>query len=161
MATALVLAWVAIILLALSVAGLMRQVHLLLTERAAEGAASPAYPGVPTLPAELMAAGERIVLFASTTCVACTEVMPVLLDACRGGDRSCLVVTSSARHPDWPDGLTYRENAADLFEHFGIVATPHALRIVATTVVASAPVGSVAALRALIDGDRHQADATS
>jgi len=162
MATALVLAWVAIILLTLSVAGLMRQVHLLLTERAAEGAPAPAYPGVPTVPADLIAAGgERIVLFASTTCVACTEVMPVLLDACRGDDRSCLVVTSSTRHPEWPDGLTYRENAADLFERFGIVATPHALRIVDTTVVASAPVGSVAALRALIDGDRHHADATS
>jgi hypothetical protein len=162
MATAMVLAWVAIILLTLAVAGLLRQVHLLLTERAAEGTAVPVRPGAPALPVELIAGGaERIVLFASTSCVACSEVMPVMVEHCRSGDRLCLVVTAAARHPDWPDELVYRENAADLFEHFGIVATPHALRIVDTTVVASGPVGSAAALRALIDGHRHHADAAS
>ena len=162
MATALVLAWVAILLLTLAVAGLMRQVHLLLTERAADGAPVPERPGAPQLPAELVTTGaERLVLFASTSCVACSEVLPVLVDHCRGDGRSCLVVTAAARHPDWPDELVYRENAADLFEHFGIVATPHALRIVGTTVIASAPVGSPAALRALIDGHRHHADAAS
>ena len=53
MATALLLAWVAIVLLALSVAGLMRQVHLLLTERSADGTAAPAPTGPRMLPADL------------------------------------------------------------------------------------------------------------
>jgi hypothetical protein len=161
MATAMVLAWVAIILLTLSVAGLMRQVHMLLTERAADGDATPTDVGSRMLPVELMApGGERIVLFASTSCVACTEVMPAMVEYSRNGDRSCTVVTASQRHPDWPDGLVYHENAADLFERFDIVATPHAMRIVDATVVASAPVGSIAALRELMEGRRH-ADTTS
>jgi hypothetical protein len=162
MATAMVLAWVAIILLTLSVAGLMRQVHLLLTERAADGSAAPADLGARMLPVDLMAPGaERIVLFASMSCVACSEVMPVMVEYCRGGGTSCTVVTSAQRHPDWPDELVYRENAADLFERFDIAATPHALRIVDATVVASAPVGSIAALRELLHGHRHHADAAS
>jgi hypothetical protein len=157
MATALVLAWVAIVLLALSVAGLMRQVHMLLTERTADGAPALDRGSLRTLPADLMAVGaERIVLFASTTCVACSDVMPVLVAYSRRDGASCTVVTEAARHPDWPDDLVYRENAADLFEHFGIVATPHALKIVGGDIVESAPVGSVEALRHVIDGrDRH------
>jgi hypothetical protein len=158
MATALVLAWVAIVLLALSVAGLMRQVHLLLTERAAER--TPA-PDRMTLPADLMAVGvERIVLFASTTCVACSEVMPVMVEYSRRRGTSCTVVTAAARHPQWSEDLVYRENAADLFEQFGVSATPHALRIVGGEVVDSAPVGSVEALRRFVDGAHHRAEAS-
>jgi hypothetical protein len=56
--------------------------------------------------------------------------------------------------------LVYHENAADLFERFDIVATPHAMRIVDATVVASAPVGSIVALRELMEG-RHHADTRS
>ena len=156
MATALVLAWVAIIVLALSVAGLMRQVHLLLTERSAEGSAASSHAGPPSLPADLLAAGaERVVLFASTSCVACSEVMPVLVEHSRSAGRSCLVVTAAERHPAWPEELTYRENAADLFEHFGIAATPHALRIVDAAVVAEGQVGSARALRGLLDDHEH------
>jgi hypothetical protein len=164
MGTALVLAWVAIVLLTLSVAGLMRQVHLLLTERAAEREPASNGSGPRSLPVTLLTAGggrasatEHVVLFASTTCVACAEVMPVLVEHCGDGERSCTVVTAAQRHPDWPDALTYRENAADLFEHFGVVATPHALRIVDGVVVESAPVGSIAALRRVIGGSRSVA----
>lgn len=150
MGTALVLAWVAIVLLALSVAGLMRQVHLLLTERAAE---REPVSGGSRQPVDLLTRGdgEHVVLFASTTCVACSEVMPVLVEHCGRGEQSCIVVTAAQRHPDWPDALTYRENAADLFHHFGVAATPHALRIIDGVVVESAPVGSVAALRRVIE----------
>jgi hypothetical protein len=170
MATALVLAWVAIVLLALSVAGLMRQVHLLLTERTADRAAATDRPEPRVLPADLMAVGaegegerqraggrgsERIVLFASTTCVACSEVMPLMVEYSRRPGTSCTVVTAATRHSQWPDELAYRENAADLFEQFGVAATPHALRIVGGDVVDSAPVGSVEALRRLIDGPAH------
>jgi hypothetical protein len=161
MATALVLAWVAIILLALSVAGLMRQVHLLLTERTADR--TPASDQMPPrmLPVDLMAGGsERIVLFASTTCVACSEVMPVMVEYSQRSGTSCTVVTAAARHAQWPDELVYRENAADLFEQFGVAATPHALRIVGGEVVDSAPVGSVDALRRFIDGAHHHAEAS-
>jgi hypothetical protein len=161
MATALLLAWVAIVLLALSVAGLMRQMHLLLTERSAEGTAAPAPTGPRMLPADLMAVGaERIVLFASTSCVACSEVMPVMVEYRRRAGTSCTVITAAARHPQWPDDLDYRENAADLFEQFGVTATPHALRIVGGEVANSAPVGSVDALRRLIDGPHHHAEAS-
>lgn len=161
MATALLLAWVAIVLLALAVAGLMRQVHLLLTERSVEGTAVSAPPGPRLLPADLMAVGaERIVLFASTTCVACSEVMPVMAEYSTRAGTSCTVITAAARHPQWPDELTYRENAADLFEQFGVTATPHALRIVGSEVVDSAPVGSVEALRRLIDGPQPHAEAS-
>ena len=148
MATALVLAWVAIVLLTLAVAGLMRQVHLLLTERAADGAPASMQPPR-TLPADLVAGGDGLVLFASTACVACSEIMPALVAYHRDGRGSCTVVTAAERHADWPDALTYRENAADLFEQFGVVATPHALKVVGGTVVDAAPVGSVAALRRL------------
>lgn len=161
MATALLLAWVAIVLLALAVAGLMRQVHLLLTERSADGTPAAGPPAARTLPADLMAVGsERIVLFASTSCVACSEVMPVMAEYSRRSGTSCTVITAAARHPDWPDELVYRENAADLFEQFGVEATPHALRIVGGEVVDSAPVGSVEALRRLVDGSHHHAEAS-
>jgi hypothetical protein len=161
MATALLLAWVAIVLLALSVAGLMRQVHLLLTERTAEGTPAAGTPVPRTLPPDLMAVGaERIVLFASTSCVACSEVMPVMVEYSTRSGTSCTVVTAGSRHPQWPDELHYRENAADLFEQFGVTATPHALRIVGGDVADSAPVGSVEALRRLIDSRHHHAEAS-
>lgn len=157
MATALVLAWVAIVLLTLSVAGLMRQVHMLLTERSAEADAARTTARSPALPAGLVTEGaDGVLLFASTSCVACSEVMPTLVEYCTGGDRSCTVITAAARHPAWPDTLVYRENAADLFERFAVVATPHALRIVDGAIVGSAPVGSAEALRRLLDGPRHE-----
>ncbi len=151
MGTMLVLAWVAIVLLTLAVAGLMRQVHLLLTERAADGTPASREPTARALPAGLITPGrDGVVLFASTSCVACSEVMPALVAYCGDGQRSCAVVTAAERHPDWPDALVYRENAADLFEQFGVVATPHALNIVDGAVVDSAPVGSVSALYRLV-----------
>lgn len=162
MATALVLAWVAIALLTLSVAGLMRQVHLLLTERAADGTPVPAAERAPALPAGLLA-GDRdgVVVFASASCVACSQIMPVLVEHCAAAGRSCTVVTPAERHPRWPDGLTYREHAADLFERFGVVATPHALRVVDGAVVDAAPVGSIAALERLLAGPQRAAEVGS
>jgi hypothetical protein len=59
-------------------------------------------------------------------------------------------VTAGARHPGWPDELAYREHAADLFEQFEVVATPHALKVAGGSVVDAAPVGSVDALQRLI-----------
>jgi hypothetical protein len=150
MATALVLAWAAIVLLTLAVAGLMRQVHLLLTERT-DGAPAARAPAARALPADLVGpGGDGLVLFASTSCVACSDVMPALVAYRAGGRRSCTVVTAGARHPGWPDELAYREHAADLFEQFEVVATPHALKVAGGSVVDAAPVGSVDALQRLI-----------
>ena len=150
--TALILAWVAIVLLALSVAGLMRQVHLLLLrdEVSARPVASP--PPSSGVPEQLAAPdGARVVLFASPSCVTCFEAIDELAVRAPPPGVMSTVVTAGDRHPGWPAQLHYIEHAADLFSRFDVVATPHALAVVGDEVVEAAPVGSVRALRRLLD----------
>jgi hypothetical protein len=148
--TALLLTWVALILLALVVAGLVRQVHRLQQGPPALGvgpaAGSPA-PGLDRLAAEPERA--NLLLFLEEDCPACQDVFGEALTL-TGGPPTRAVFAGGAPAVDPPPGLRILTGRRDLFEAYEIPATPFGVIVGADGRVRVAePVGSVRALHAL------------
>lgn len=155
--SALILSWVAILLLALVVSGLVRQVHALSTGLAGP-TAPPATVGLrPGAPApgldELGAAGgPLLLLFLSADCRTCAGVLG---EAVRhAGGEVALRVLYAGAIPAAAAGLLVpvHGEAAELFDRYDAIATPFAVVVDgAGRVQRSEPVGSPAALRALLE----------
>jgi hypothetical protein len=143
--SALLLSWAAILLLALVVSGLIRQVHALAAgpRRVGPrpGAAAPGLAG--TAPA----ARPLLLLFLSADCRTCTEALD---EAAGTGPVLALYAGAGPAAP--PAGpVTVRTGQAALFDRYDVVATPYAVVVDrADRVAAAGPVGSRAALRDLL-----------
>ncbi|MFI6515990.1 hypothetical protein ACIBF1_10565 [Spirillospora sp. NPDC050679] len=144
--SALLLSWLAIGLLALVVAGLVRQVHAL-----SQGAPRPSELGPP--PGARAPAFERLgpglLLFLDRDCGVCTEV----LEAAGGLGRPLRAVFAGPAPEGLAPEITVLEGElGGLFEDYRVPATPFAVLVdAAGRVRAAEPVGSPEALRELME----------
>jgi hypothetical protein len=154
--SALILSWLAILLLALVVSGLVRQVHALAggAARRPEPVGLPAgapAPGLGRL--ALDRPGLLVLLFLSVDCRTCGEVLD---EAARDAVGSGVAIHALYAGPA-PSGALGRPVAvhgeqADLFERYDAIVTPFAVVVdQGGRVVQSAPLGSAAAFRALLE----------
>lgn len=164
--SALLVTWVAILLMALVVSGLVRQVHALASGRvrvrASEVGLRPGTPA-PEL-ARLVPQGQRaLLLFLSEGCGACEEVLEeaaaqALRAAQRGIALRALFATPlpafahAAAGGNGSGGVAVLGEEPTLFERYQVPATPFAVVVDAAGRVAlSEPVGSRQALPELLD----------
>lgn len=142
--SALLLSWVAILLLALVVAGLVRQVHAL-----GQGAPSAGLGPAPGTAAPAFdRLGPGLLLFLDRDCGVCTDV----LAAAGALDRPLhAIFAGPPPDPGPPPGTTVLTGEQDgLFADYRVPATPFAVLVGADgRVRAAEPVGSPEALREL------------
>ncbi|MEV5748747.1 hypothetical protein AB0L00_13105 [Actinoallomurus sp. NPDC052308] len=149
--TALLVTWVAILLLALVVAGLVRQVHHLTkgprtpddgltTGMTAPGLARLApEPGRPTL-----------LLFLGAECPACHDVFEDALGQTEAPPIRALFF-DDALDVTPPDNMVVLADQGELFQEYQVPATPYAVLVGSDGRIRTAePVGSVRALHGLI-----------
>lgn len=150
--SALLLSWVAILLLALAVSGLIRQVHGL-----ANGGARPdstglrpgsRAPGLDRLTRDRT--GPVLLLFLDTGCRTCAEVLGEAASIRPAQITLRFLYAGPAPATDTP--LELHGGQQELFERYDAIVTPFAVLVDAAGRVAwSEPVGSRAALRQLVE----------
>jgi hypothetical protein len=153
--SALILSWIAILLLALVVSGLVRQVHALSTG-GVDGRASvglrPGSPAprfgdlAPPSPATL------VLLFLDDACVTCYQLLDEAAELAQRTE-AMLRVLYRQRIPPQAAGvpMTVLGEREDLFDRYDVIATPFAVVIDRTgRIRRSEPVGSRVALRHLL-----------
>ncbi len=154
--SALILSWIAILLLALVVSGLVRQVHALSTGAAVRPGSVGLRPGspaprfrdlAPPSPATL------VLLFLDSGCATCDDLLDEAADQVRRTGAVLRVLYRQTVPPHAADlPMTVLGEQADLFDRYDAIATPFAVVIDASGHVRrSAPVGSRVALRHLLD----------
>ena len=144
--SALILSWAAILLLALVVSGLVRQVHALAAGPRRVGPR----PGAPAPGLAGLAPPDRplVLLFLSADCRTCTEA---LAEAAATGPVLALYADTGPAGPPPAGPVTVHTGQAALFDRYDVVATPYAVVVdAADRVGAAGPVGSRAALRDLL-----------
>jgi hypothetical protein len=144
--TALLLSWVAILLLSLVVAGLVRQVHAL--GQGPRPTALGLTAGTPAPGFERF--GPGLLLFLSADCDACPDVL-VAAESLTGsmGEPVHALFAGAALSSD---RVPLHPGESDLFEAYKIPATPFAVVVGESgRVKVSEPVGSPAALRELLE----------
>jgi hypothetical protein len=148
--TALLVTWVALVLLALVVAGLVRQVHQLTQgPRTREPGlrAGMAAPALDLLGAEPGQA--TLLLFLSEDCPVCHDVFQEALGI--GGAATRVVFAEKAIGADPPPNMRILSGQAELFTAYQVPATPYGVIVGADGRVRTAePVGSVRGLHALV-----------
>lgn len=140
--SALVLAWVAILLLALGMSGLMRQLHQLGNPHSAEPLIGPLIGAtLANLNETVIRPGrESVILFAEASCDSCEAVLPALGTIARTlPDTSfAIVLPNTGRPSNSPSDVTVHENRLDLFELVQVPATPFAVALDENGVVKAA-----------------------
>ena len=150
MTSALIVSWVAILILALVVSGLIRQVHQLSQSMSltptrvglAPGAAAPDA-------AELIGDSGGVLLFVTPGCRTCVEALDEAASwqAETGGT---VLAVSATSVPETP--LPSAADRPDLVDRYDAIATPFAVVVdPAGTVVRSEPVGSRTAVRDVLE----------
>lgn len=157
--TAVLVAWIAIVLLSLVVAGLIRHVHALGLGahrepvppliRLPTGAPAPGFDRLAPMPTEPV-----LLLFLSTECPSCAAV---LAEVRRLAGRSPVAIRVLFAGPPMvgaeTSGVPVFSGEADLFTTYGVPATPFAVLIDSGGRIRQAtPAGSARALRDLIMG---------
>ncbi|MEH0819987.1 MULTISPECIES: hypothetical protein [unclassified Micromonospora] len=158
--SALILSWIAILLLALVVSGLVRQVHALSTGAAGRPGSVGLRPGspaprfrdlAPPSPATL------VLLFLDPGCATCDHLLDAAAEQLPRTDVVLRVLyrdTVPPRAAERP--MSVLGEQADLFDRYDAIATPFAVVIDPTgRIRRSEPVGSGAALRHLLDEVDH------
>ena len=176
-ATAIVLSWIAIVVLASAFAGLLARVHRL-EQRLAPGTGGPAAAGssgsgpevgatAPSVPGVALDDGAgAILLFADRECGSCLRVLPTAVAAGHRARVPVHVLWSSATAVTngSPPGVTHHPDAGAAYVLYGVVAAPW-LVVVAPDgrVAAAGAAGSVARAAELVavldlidDHDPHQ-----
>lgn len=150
--SALLLAWVAIALLGLAVAGLVRQVHALTTPEGGRPYGPPV-GGRAHVPRRLRGLVEgndvTVLLFADAGCEACERVVPRFAAFCatEAGAREHALVYEGAAGAGAGPGLRVLEHQSEAFDRLAVPATPFAVTLSPDAmVVAAGPVGSPEAL---------------
>ncbi len=154
--SALILSWVAILLLALVVSGLVRQVQQLSSTAVRRPEPIGLRPGAPAPELSTLAprsAANLVLLFLQPGCGTCAELLD---EAGRRTDREALEFRALYRGGVPPEAadlpVTAFGDRADLFERYDAIATPFAVVVDSGGRVRhSEPVGSRAALRHLLD----------
>lgn len=142
--SALLLSWVAIALLALVVAGLVRQVHAL--GRGAPGPAHALGPAAGTPAPAFDRLGPGLLLFLDRDCGVCAAVLDAAGDL--GGPLHAIFSGPAPDSP--PPGPVLTGERDGLFAEYRVPATPFAVVVGADgRVRAAEPVGSPEALRDL------------
>ncbi|HEY6740154.1 MAG TPA: hypothetical protein VI076_15025 [Actinopolymorphaceae bacterium] len=157
MTSALIASWVAICLLAFVVSALVRQVHELSRNA---GGRPPSRIGLPSgsraPDAEtLVPPGRRgLLLFLTPDCRTCRDVLDEAATRAGTGATPEVRALYAGPAPHADARIPTFGERADLFERYGIVATPFAVMIdAAGRVTRSEPLGSRDALRRLLDPD--------
>jgi hypothetical protein len=142
--SALILAWAAILLLALAMSGLMRQVHALTnaqhggSHRAvgpATGMVAPEIPG-------LQAGVRSLLLFVDRGCPSCDQALDALTISSGNGDAIRVALYRDVPPPS-RDGLVTVGHAEPVFSALGVTVTPTAVALdEQRRVIASAPAGT-------------------
>jgi hypothetical protein len=166
-ATAIVLSWVAIIVLASALAGVLARVHRLEQRLAPSAGAGPGSggagptgsgPGVgataPPVPGVVLDDGVgAVLLFADRECGSCLRVLPTAVEA---GTRSGVPVhvlwsSATAVTNGSPPGVTHHPDAGAAYVLYGVVAAPW-LVVVAPDgrIAATGAAGSVARAAELV-----------
>lgn len=149
--TALLVTWVAIVLLALVVAGLVRQVHHL--TRAPRTPDVGLTTGMPAPDLDRLApepGRPTLLLFLGAECPACHDVFEEALGQTEGPPTRALFF-DDALDVTPPDNMLVLADQGDLFQTYQVPATPYAVLVGADGRIRMAePVGSVRALHALI-----------
>jgi hypothetical protein len=160
--TALLVTWVALVLLALVVAGLVRQVHHLTQGPRTRELGLPAGSPAPAL-AAVGARPERptLLLFLSEDCPICHDVFAETLTQA-DGPATTAIFKGRAIDGRPPANLRVLPDQEDLFTAYKVPATPYAVIVGADGRVRTAePVGSIRGLHHLINdaGGRVREDA--
>lgn len=167
--TALLLAWIAILLLALGMSGLLSQIHALkLQDRWKPDPPIGLLPGSAAPGGELgiFEQGSRtLVLFADTDCQACSEVVPVFADLIdrTSHDLHGTIVSRAVltRNGMIPPSLRAVQHPR-LFDAFRITAVPTVVLIDEMgAVVRTEPVGSVERVRSSVLRAQSKAEGRS
>jgi hypothetical protein len=154
MSTAVVLAWIAIALLALGMAGIMRQVRLLSSgsprERFVFGPRAGS-PG-PQLPSLEAIDGTALLLFLDKDCSTCRRVAPVFSEiASEHAGTSFVVMFRGEQDGLVGDSVLAFENQGVAFAEFHVPATPFVVAVDENGIVTgSSLIGSVHSLRGTI-----------
>ncbi|MCO6011108.1 hypothetical protein NE236_39750 [Actinoallomurus purpureus] len=149
--TALLVTWVALVLLALVVAGLVRQVHHLTrgprTPDVGLATGMPA-PGIDRLGPE--PGRPTLLLFLGDECPACHDILEEAVGLADAPPIRALFL-DGALDVDPPEYMRIFAGQGDLFERYQVAATPFAVLVGSDGRIRTAePVGSVRALHALI-----------
>ena len=146
--TVLIATWFAIAMLALAVAGLLRQVAALRGGGWVEPELGPAHgTPAPDLAPDVQVPAPALLLFADRDCEGCAEVLPVFSRLASNGERGQrrYVAVFANDHTDGgldPDVLTVT-NADEAFRSYRVPVTPFAVAVGADGhIVASGPVGA-------------------
>jgi hypothetical protein len=154
--SALILSWIAILLLALVVSGLVRQVHALSSGTVGRPGSVGLRPGspaprfrdlAPPSPATL------VLLFLDHGCATCDQLLDEAADQVQRIPAGLRVLYRDSVPPQAAElPITVLGAQADLFDRYDAIATPFAVVIDATgRIQRSEPVGSRVALRRLLD----------
>lgn len=148
--SALIVSWAALLLLALVVSGLVRQVHAL--SSGAAGRRDPVGPRPGTKAPHLDrldAHPPAVLLFLSPTCHTCTEVLDETVSA--AGTALAVHAVYEGPAPEAPSGVLAHGNQDRLFATYDAVAVPFAVLVGDDGRIAGAgPVGSRTAIRELL-----------
>ncbi|MDN3355025.1 hypothetical protein [Actinomadura sp. DC4] len=149
--TALLVTWVALVLLALVVAGLVRQVHQLTQGPRTRELGLPAGAPAPAPDVLGIEPGRAtLLLFLSEDCPVCHDVFEEALGI-DGGPATRAVFAGAAIEAVPPDGMRVLTGRQELFTDYQVPATPYGVIVGADGRVRTAePVGSVRGLRELV-----------
>jgi hypothetical protein len=161
--SALILSWIAILLLALVVSGLVRQVHALSNGTVGRPGSLGLGPGspaprfrdlAPPSPATL------VLLFLDHGCSICDQLLDEVVEQLQRTDVVLRILYRDTVPPQAADlSMTVLGEQADLFDRYDAIASPFAVVIDATgRIQRSEPVGSRLALRHLLDQVDNSSD---
>lgn len=150
--SALILSWIAILLLALVVSGLIRQVHQLSRDKRPAARVGVSTGTVASDAGELLGGSRGVLLFLSPHCSVCSDVLEEAGQWITAGDNppniQAVYAADAAEHPV----VTTVANRDDLFKRYDVVVTPFAVVVDdAAVVTRSEPIGSTTALRQLLN----------
>lgn len=156
LASAVMLAWIALALQGLAIAGLMRQLATLRGQQLVASGQPPSRQRLAAPASSAIPAGvARVLLFADSNCESCRHAVPTLLGMLRD-TRSELDVHLLLRGPD-VDGWGHRfivpthDSISVDFSAYGVTGTPWAVYVSAQdTIELSQPIGSEDLVRSFI-----------
>lgn len=147
--SALIVTWVALLLLAFVVAGLVRQVHALSSGAGPRPVAAGLRTGDKADLGKLGVEGPAVLLFLRATCHTCVEALAETVDVV--GDRLPVFALYEGQTPEATAGVTALGDQGHLFATYGALATPFAVLVGADgRITAAAPVGSRSAVRDIL-----------
>jgi hypothetical protein len=154
--SAVILAWIVILLLSFTMAGMVRQLHALTTQgaggRVVSWAAAVGHPAPASLGHPYSRQRPTVVVFASSDCATCEQVVRALpeLASERPGSVEFVVAYRAGAFELDHRGVTVRTDQAGVFGDFHVPALPFAVVVDVSGRIAQAePLGSLADLQLL------------